>query len=128
MLLQPTYADVQGEFAMIIVTAVPKLNSLKLRKSCEDEAPLVLYLGTNWCLAPSVPETNLITLRIGTRVDPVTFLNEFTKTVSSDCRRDFHLFGLSLTIQFPHKTVTTEVKVMMIMMMIMMMIIIIIIM
>jgi len=35
-------ADVQGEFAMLIVTVVPKLNSLKSHRSH------LLYLGSNW--------------------------------------------------------------------------------
>jgi hypothetical protein len=50
-----TCADVQGVFAMIIVTVVPKLNSLKSRKSYEDKTPLVLYLGSNWKFDPLNP-------------------------------------------------------------------------
>jgi len=79
-------------------------------------------------LTPLIQETNLITLRIGKRVDSVTFLDEFTKTETSDYRWDFHPFGLSLAFLFPHNAVTTELKVMMIMMMMIMIIIIIIIM
>jgi len=103
-------ADVQGEFAMVIVTVVPKLNFLKSRKSYEDKAPLVVYLAVIGGLTPLIQEKNLITLRIGKRVDPVTFLDEFTKRETSDYRRDFHPFRLSLAFHFPHKAVTTELN------------------
>ena len=48
-------AGVQGEFAMVIVIVVPKLNSLKSRISYEDKAPLILYLGSNWRFDPLNP-------------------------------------------------------------------------
>jgi hypothetical protein len=41
----------------------------------------------------------------------VTVLDEFTKRETSDYRRDFHLFDLSLAFHFPHRAVTTELKV-----------------
>ena len=95
---------------MVIVTVVPKLNFLKSRKSYEDKAPLVVYLAVIGGLTPLIQEKNLITLRIGKRVDPVTFLDEFTKRETSDYRRDFHPFRLSLAFHFPHKAVTTELN------------------
>ena len=64
---------------------------------------------------------------MGMRVDSVTFLDEFTKTETSDYMWDFHPFGLSLAFPFPHKVAMTELKVMMMMMMMMIIIIIIII-
>jgi hypothetical protein len=74
-------------------------------------------------LTPLIQEINLVILRIGKSVDPVTFLDEFTKTETSDYRWQFHPFGLSLAFPFPRKAVTTELKKMMMILMMMMIII-----
>ena len=113
--------DVQGEFAMIIFIVVPKFNSLKSRNLMMIKPHSFHISAVSGGLTPLIQETNLITLRIGKRVDSVTFLEEFTKTETSDYRWDFHPFGLSLAFPFPHKAVTTKLKGIMIMMVIVMM-------
>ena len=72
-------------------------------------------------LTALIRETNPITLMRGKKVDRLTFLDEFTKTETSDYRWDFHTFGLSLAFPFPHKAVATELKVMLMMIIMIMM-------
>jgi hypothetical protein len=62
---------------MMIVTVGPKLYALNSHEGCEDKAPLILGLSSNWRFGLFNPgDKSLITFRIGTRVDHFRRVNE----------------------------------------------------